>query len=514
MLVFFSQNHTAVPFAIFIAFKGTMALIARQLHATQKFLLGLKKLPTFSEVRDKQLVQLKALVAKSEGLSTEKVADIISALDESLWEESSLLSLKQSLAEKIEDEEPKERRSMQDYTALPMYLDEHWWNVIEKTSSEVTILEQLTKHAGNLGLRCPTEQTMAMLCVLAGCLFRGAERSDQTKFEKLAIFKPKVKKWLQNLGRPSEYVTHLPLATAEFPEALLRAAYPAGFVAYFPSGVTVEGIMNLVKTYPLRKTNVAAQSSGSSVMSAETLPGGSGFHAMGQFLAGMLQGQASGAGPAQQAHQREKAAEDKALTCATGSVKPTTVLALTDGTIDQDGKESLQDLKTEAQEALSKRHSALEEPKPVSAQLNALRAGLYGEDDEGTDPDDSLKRPARARGRGRGRGRGRSTCGRGRGRAGRGRGRGSAQELAPSTDVLKRPDAAKERSQGVAKEAASKKRPAAETVSTGGLSKQERRKALLAKIPIALKKKFKDGCATCRYTPLCCPSCWSKRGYV
>lgn len=105
---------------------------------------------------------------------------------------------------------------MQDYTALPIYLDEHWWNVIERTTSEVGLLEQLTKHAGNLGLRCPTEPTMATLCVLAASFFRGPEQSDQAKFEKLAVFKPKVKKWLQNLGKPAEYVTQLPVAMDEF----------------------------------------------------------------------------------------------------------------------------------------------------------------------------------------------------------------------------------------------------------------------------------------------------------
>ena len=192
MICGFLEGNIVFPSGLaFFGFKGKMAQIIRQLQATQKFLAGLKQLPTFKEVRDKQLVQLKAVIAKSVGLSTEKVAGIISTFDESLWEESSLLSLKQLLAEKIEEEEPKERRAMQDYTALPMYLDEHWWNVIDKTTSDVVLLEQLTKHAGNLGLRCPTEPTMATLCILAGSFFRGPEQSDQAKFEKLAVFNQK-----------------------------------------------------------------------------------------------------------------------------------------------------------------------------------------------------------------------------------------------------------------------------------------------------------------------------------
>ena len=114
MICGFLEGNIVFPSGLaFFGFKGKMAQIIRQLQATQKFLAGLKQLPTFKEVRDKQLVQLKAVIAKSVGLSTEKVAGIISTFDESLWEESSLLSLKQLLAEKIEEEEPKERRAMQ-----------------------------------------------------------------------------------------------------------------------------------------------------------------------------------------------------------------------------------------------------------------------------------------------------------------------------------------------------------------------------------------------------------------
>lgn len=81
--IFLEENSLALMRAHFFGFKGTMAQIGRQLHATQKFLVGLKQLPTFKEVRDKQLVQLKALIEKSGGLSTEKVADIISTLGRS-----------------------------------------------------------------------------------------------------------------------------------------------------------------------------------------------------------------------------------------------------------------------------------------------------------------------------------------------------------------------------------------------------------------------------------------------
>ena len=287
---------------------------------------------------------------------------------------------------------------------------------------------------------------------------------------------------------------------AEFPEVLLSAAYPKGFVAYLPPGVTLEEIMNLVRTYPLRKTNVAAQSSSSGqrdVLLPDAGSAASGFHAMGQFIAGMLQGHSSCPVP----KERDKPAEASMATCGL-SRRSTPVLALMDGQTTEDREEPLQDLKTEAAEALSKRQSVAAEPTPVASQLDALRAGLYGDDGVS---ETKVQNRVRGRGRGRRRGRGRSQ-GRGRGRsAGRGRGRGRSQKLEQSSHVSKRPATARGSLLPGTKEAAPKKRPAASTVSTGGspkATKAARNAALLAKVPAALKEKFKNGCPTCRYTPL------------
>ena len=61
------------------------------------------------------------------------------------------------------------------------------------------------------------------------------------------------------------------------------------------------------------------------------------------------------------------------------------------------------------------------------------------------------------------------------------------------------------------------KRPASKSASKPAASvaraSAEERSNLLREIPLAVRKQYANGCATCRYRPGCCVSCWRKRGY-
>ena len=85
------------------------------------------------------------------------------------------------------------------------------------------------------------------------------------------------------------------------------------------------------------------------------------------------------------------------------------------------------------------------------------------------------------------------------------------------SSVQKKP-AGKKASKPVLKRPACAKKPAAQpkasvAVSTDAASRAAKREELLARIPQALKKRFKDGCAKCRNRPLCTVSCWRLRGF-
>ena len=72
------------------------------------------------------------------------------------------------------------------------------------------------------------------------------------------------------------------------------------------------------------------------------------------------------------------------------------------------------------------------------------------------------------------------------------------QQEGPPAAVLKRPSAKTERTRPVA----AKTRASA-----------DERNNLLREIPPAVRKQYANGCATCRWRPGCCVSCWKKRGY-
>ena len=78
----------------------------------------------------------------------------------------------------------------------------------------------------------------------------------------------------------------------------------------------------------------------------------------------------------------------------------------------------------------------------------------------------------------------------------------AGKKTANSRVLLKRPACVK-------KPAAQKAAPR----SSESLSRAAQRQALLAKIPAALKKRYKDGCGKCRNRPLCTVSCWRLRGF-
>ena len=89
--------------------------------ASQKFLRGLKTLPTFHDVKQRQKLHLEATLAKCLTFSTESATSIMSALDSDLWTESELQHFKVLISDKT-TQEVNTRRSLQDFVNLPYYL--------------------------------------------------------------------------------------------------------------------------------------------------------------------------------------------------------------------------------------------------------------------------------------------------------------------------------------------------------------------------------------------------------
>ena len=128
----------------------------KQIEASQRFLRGLRSLASFEEVRSRQYRHLRGVIEKAPLVSTACVADLVSSLDASVWEHAQIEELKALLADKL-GEVGKERRAMQDYVCLPLYLDQSVWNMLQTTSEQGERFERLCRHAIALGMRCPAE---------------------------------------------------------------------------------------------------------------------------------------------------------------------------------------------------------------------------------------------------------------------------------------------------------------------------------------------------------------------
>ena len=265
--------------------------MAKELKAIQKFLRGMAALPNFSALKAKHLKQFEAALAKISSLQVGQGAELIEELDSAVWSEEELQQIKLWISEKMDDNTGNvSSRPLQDFFELPRYLTLQWWNFLQTTESQLERVEQLTRLCGALGLRCPSERTVAVLVGLSCCIFRAQGLSDVQKYQFLQEYKPKIKKMLSGLPKPVQYLTTLPSDTTPLPVALRENAFPAGFVPQAPEGVDLQAFGIAMVKYPLRKTNSLTQEpkSFSTMSTAGGMGEDSAWRAVGHILAAMM----------------------------------------------------------------------------------------------------------------------------------------------------------------------------------------------------------------------------------
>lgn len=106
--------------------------IKKQLDAAQRFLSGLKSLASFDLRVSEYATLLKEQIEQSENWSTAEGSEILALLDDSLWGSESV-NLRELIASRcvLRDGETsktgKERRPLQDFLNLPLYLTHDLW---------------------------------------------------------------------------------------------------------------------------------------------------------------------------------------------------------------------------------------------------------------------------------------------------------------------------------------------------------------------------------------------------
>ena len=237
-----------------------MAQVEKQIVAAQKFLCNVTALPTFGDLRRKQSQRLITMLGKTL-LSVEQSASLMSVLDPNIWGLDIMEQLKTYIAQQTctdaEESSSAARAALQDFTNLPHYLSQDWWNLLESGKDKVRNLESLCGLAASLGLRNASEPTYAGLCALAFCV-GGMKLLEEDKLKLLALHKPRMKKVFSNAVPLPSVMEILPSSSEECPKDILLQAYPNGFVAGAPVTQTMDHICRLVSTYPCRRRGKVA----------------------------------------------------------------------------------------------------------------------------------------------------------------------------------------------------------------------------------------------------------------
>ena len=430
--------------------------VEKQLVASQCFLRNVSSLPMFTEARQKHYLDLCKAI-QTANINAEQAGKLVDGIDGQVWgplsEELQSLVVSRHLAP------GKERKRNQDYMTLPQHVPEALWQSIRNLSGHMA-LEKLCAHSVLLGLRHPTEWTMAMLLCVS--FDRQGTLTETEQFALLRQHRERIKKLLAKPD-PAVYLETLPADPRDLPESLFKAA--------FPDNVTPEPHTSFpmwlvrAKAWPLRSTNQCVSKGPARPVEGGVVSDGSFCQMMGQFVAGFLQDRsragaegaaarrAGGEIDVQMLPAREKNGEQ-------ASKPPQTPLALTNGE---------EDLSTQLTKALPTRSAGASGLQTVEDSLQALREAVpASQEDKGCKvqkkPTKVLKRPAGA---------------------------------GPAGPPLKRPAACHRQT---------KTRPPE--------SPAQVRLRLLESIPKKIRDRWKNGCARCRYRSYCTVSCWKSRGWV
>ena len=466
--------------------------LGKQLDASQRFLRGLQNLPSFSETRARQLSQLLATVERVQSLREEETNSVLDLWQESLWGPESTASFKAQISARTNLIPPGVvgRRPLQNYLALPKYLTASLWVSLQGREPEEVRLQKLVRRAASLGLRCPTESTFAMLLTLTFAI-HGA-LTEQKQRQVLLEFKARMKRWLSEPS-PADYLEVLPEDVALLPASLMAAAFGEEARAECP--LDEKHLWKVATQWPLRQRQSSSTSAHPASCAADPsmalmpLLSGIAVYAA-QCGHAATQGVLSPGTPGFATASAQSSAGG-AVSMGSGAPVPMLDLGTPGPTV-----EVVQPLA--AGQASSSGTPGHGLKKSDQSPLLALEDGLSG-DVERQEPShvdrqtEELKNAVLP--------------------TGASPTRGQRSE----SSVQKKPAGKKTtNSRVLLKRPACVKKPAVQKCaqrSSQSLSREAQRQALLAKIPAALKKRYKDGCGKRRNRPLCTVSCWRLRGF-
>ena len=467
----------------------------KQLDAAQKFLRGIRALSSYEEIREKQALGVQKALEKVPAYTAAQAAAVLGLVQPDLWSASHVDVFQEKVALKTRPVETEQQRGLaQDFSLLPHYLSDDLAAAIGDPDADTErLLFRLCHHATQLTLRNASEATKATLIVLAH--WSACKRGDLSPKQQHDLFcrqKPKVTKYLIAQA-DGKFLLELPPAWQDMESEMLTRVFPTGKPADL--GDLAREICNFVRRMPLRKDNRLLQDGlgGTTVMPAAGLPSGTlavddvckvvaaCSQSLQVQLARTQSSQSSGSGDGVTASSR--------------------LLAICDAPGQEPAKVAAPHQDPPGQETMS-----------VEEQLALLRCdmkqGQTTDEADGSEPQSHLKKPAAAK-----------KAAAAPKPKGRPRGRPKAESSSRQTRQggLKRPASVTTGRTAVSQRhtqgSGMSRVTSTGSHSSGGLSRADRRKAIMARVPRKVRLQFSGGCAKCRFTAGCTPSCWRQRGF-
>lgn len=470
--------------------------VEKQLDAAQKFLRGIRSLSSYEEIREKQALGVQKALEKVPAYTAAQAAAVLGLLQPDLWSTSHVDAFQEKVALKTKPVETDQQRGLaQDFSLLPHYLSDDLAAAIGDPNADAErLLFRLCHHAAQLTLRNASEATKATLIVMAH--WSPCKRGDLAPKQQFDLFcrhKPKVTKYLIAQA-DGKCLVELPPSWKDMEAEMLKRVFPTGRPA--DMGEVAKEICDFVRRMPLRKDNRLLQEAGvgTTVMPAAGFPSGTlAVDDVCKVVAACsqsLQVQLSRGQSNQSSGSGDRVAASSSL------------LAICDGAAEEPSKAVAPEPDLRGPETMS-----------IAEQLAALRGDMERKDGKDLERDvekqKHLKRPASAKKL--------AAAPKPKGRP-RAKPKAKSAARKPRQDVMKRPAAATTRrstmSKGCAQDAQIARGTSTGSPSTGAVSRAERRKNVLALVPKKLRAQFSGGCAKCRFTSGCTPSCWFQRGFA
>eukprot|EP00435_Cladocopium_sp_Y103_P055052 s612_g18.t1 len=242
----------------------------KQLEAAQKFLRGIRSLTPCVEVRDQQAAGVTRSFEKAQGFTAAQAAAVLALVEPDLWATSHVEAWQELVALKTKPVESETTRGVtQDFALLPYYLSDDLAAAIGETDSDTEkLLFRLCHHAAQLTLRNATEATKATLVVMAhwASCKRGAY-SPRQQHELFLRHKPTVTRILSS-QLETKLLSELPLRWEDLDPIVKQRVFPTGKPS--ERSAMANEICEYVRKMPLRKDNRLLQAGVSAPAASST----------------------------------------------------------------------------------------------------------------------------------------------------------------------------------------------------------------------------------------------------